>query len=117
MVRVSDAIDPMVEVIYISPIVVTEEIEHYYKRLLAMGTGDDERAWERVHIITPQHIYSFKHRNLSLAALLKYSPRTIARIRRLIGGRTAYLVPEHTSREDLEVADELGTGLLVVSCV
>ena len=108
MVRVSDVIDPMVEVIYISPMVVTEEIAHYYKRLLAMGTGDD-RVWERVHIITPQHIHSFKYRNLSLAALLKYSPRTIARIRRLIGGRTAYLVPEHTSREDLEVADMLGT--------
>ena len=108
MVRVSEVIDPNVEVIYISPVMVTEEIAHYYKRLLAMGAGGDERVWERVHLITPQHMHSFKYRNLSLAALVKYSPRTITRIRRLIGGRTAYLVPEHTCREDLEIADKLG---------
>ena len=107
MVRVSDALDPMVEVIYVSPLPITEEIQHYYKQLLSMAEGG-EGAWQRVHIVTPEHANSFQHRNLNLAALLKYSPQSIARIQRLIGGRTAYLVSEYTSREDLEVADKLG---------
>lgn len=113
MVRVSDAADPLVEVIYISSVEVEEEVQHYYRQLLDMsgergGEGGGGGVWDRVHIVTPEHVHSFKQRNMGLASLLKYSPRTVARIHRLIGGRLAYLVPQHSSRDDLEVADKLG---------
>ena len=108
MARVSDAVDPLVEVVYISPVEVEEDVQHYYRQLLAMSGDGGKEAWERVHIVTPEHVHSFKQRNMSLSSLLKYSHRTVTRIHRLIGGRPAYLVPQHCSREDLEVADKLG---------
>jgi hypothetical protein len=112
LARITDVQDPNVEVVYISPVEVDSEVLDYYTRLLAMGPAGSETAMDRVHIITPDHLHSFPSHTLPLSTLLTLSPRTVQRVRRLIAGREAYIVPGVVNRDDLSVADMLGVPLL-----
>ena len=104
-------LDPNVEVLYISPVPVEDEIQEYYGSLLAMGQGG-EGAMERVHFVTPERAGAFSRHRMALSSVLLYSPMTVERIRHLTAGRDAYIMPGVVSRDDLAVADELGGWLL-----
>ena len=102
--------DPNVEVLYVSPLPVDEEMQDYYHRLLAMGPGGEE-ASQRVHFITPEQIGKFPGHRMSLSTILLYSTQTAERLRHLTAGREAYIVPNVVSRDDLAVADMLGAWI------
>lgn len=99
------------EVLYISPVSVEDEVQEYYGSLLAMGQGG-EGAMERVHFVTPERAEAFSRHRMALSSVLLYSPRTVERIRHLTAGRDAYIMPGVVSRDDLAVADQLGGWLL-----
>lgn len=107
MSRVCDAIDPNVDVVYVCPIEIGDEVKDYYQQLLDMREKNTD-VWNRVHFIVPEHLESFGHHRLSLASLLKYSPQALRQIKSIIGGHQAIIVPHVPSHEDLEVADLLG---------
>ena len=66
--------DPNVEVVYISPVSLDQEILDYYGSLLATGPSGSQSAMERVHIVTPD--VSLPPHPLPLSSLLTLNPRS-----------------------------------------
>lgn len=104
--------DPNVEVVYVSPRPVDQEVLDYYHKLLAMrhqvSGASGEEFHQRIHIVTPEYAGSFSHHNFSLSTELLYSPQALQRIQRLTAGREAYIVPGVVNRDDIAMADKLG---------
>ncbi|XP_031139132.1 IQ motif-containing protein H isoform X2 [Sander lucioperca] len=120
--RVCDIRDENVEVIYVCPRHLGEDILHYYTSLLKCDGATDEddtgtpqassSSVRRFIILTPEAVDYFPTHNMCLSTLLKYSPRTLKRIRNLIQGKQAYIVGGVAHEDDLAVADELGVPIL-----
>ncbi|XP_069018763.1 IQ motif-containing protein H [Embiotoca jacksoni] len=114
--RVCDVRDGNVEVIYICPQHLEDDILLYYTNLLkcdgAADGADTSSCSRRFIILTPEAVGSFPTHNMCLSTLLKYSPRTLKRIRNLIQGKQAYIVGGVAHMDDLAVADELGVPIL-----
>uniref|UniRef100_A0A8C3AGA1 IQ motif containing H n=1 Tax=Cyclopterus lumpus TaxID=8103 RepID=A0A8C3AGA1_CYCLU len=84
-----------------------EDILHYYTSLL-----NCDSSVRRFIILTPEAIDYFPTHNMCLSTLLKYSPRTLKRIKHLIQGKQAYIVGGVAHVDDLAVADDLGVPIL-----
>ncbi|XP_029910592.1 IQ motif-containing protein H [Myripristis murdjan] len=117
--RLCEIRDENVEVIYVSPRHLGEDLLHYYTSILkhhgaaeADETEPTQSRIKRFTILTPDAVEYFSSRNMCLSTLLKYSPRTLKRIRNLIQGKEAYIVGGVAHEDDLEVADELGVPIL-----
>ncbi|XP_069842085.1 IQ domain-containing protein H isoform X2 [Dendropsophus ebraccatus] len=117
--RLGDIADPNVDVIYISPVKLDEETEQYYRKLLglqaAVLSGNPQDATElhdRFTILIPEAVDRFPNHHMCLSTLLKYSPKTLQRIRNLTQGRETYIVGRVPHPDDLAVADMLGVPIL-----
>uniref|UniRef100_UPI0037E9738C IQ motif-containing protein H n=1 Tax=Semicossyphus pulcher TaxID=241346 RepID=UPI0037E9738C len=119
--RLCDIRDENVEVIYVCPRHLGEDILHYYTSLLkceGVADGTDTSTTQasscsrRFVILTPEAVDYFPTHNMCLSTLLKYSPRTLKRIQNLIQGKQAYIVGGVAHVDDLAVADELGVPIL-----
>jgi hypothetical protein len=94
--------------IYVSPFEVHEDVAHYYLKLLEVGGV--QHATSRIKLLYPENFHRFPE-HFSLSKLALYSPKLLHRIRTLIGGRPAYLVPHSTALEDLQLAVALDVPL------
>ncbi|XP_059161513.1 IQ domain-containing protein H-like isoform X2 [Physella acuta] len=119
MARLCDIRDPNVDVIYISAVPLSDETLQYYSKLLGLSSAvassnpqDQSDMSERYKILVPEAIKSFPAHSMCLSTILKYSPRTLKRIKNLIKGRDAYMVTGIPHKDDLAVADALDVPIL-----
>ncbi|XP_054588993.1 IQ motif-containing protein H isoform X2 [Nothobranchius furzeri] len=119
--RIFDVRDENVEVIYICPLRLGEDVLQYYNSLLTCDetvegadTSTTQASPGNRHfvILTPEAVDHFPTHNMCLSTLLKYSPRTLRRIKNLIQGKQAYIVGGVGHMDDLAVADELDVPIL-----
>jgi len=145
LARLVDVMDPNVDVIYISPFTITEEIRGYWLKLLELGLasraaslslgGEASNPYAKM---TPEEIsasitsrvriigvdshesssltvarakYHFPP-TLSLTRRILLSHKLLKRIRTLVAGRPAYIVPFHVSLDEIRLAVRLGFPLL-----
>ena len=109
MARLCRLSDPLVDVVYVSPFPLGEEVAQYYHKLL--GVGGVAEAESRYRIVYPEN-YDRLPFGLSLASLLLYSPRCLKRIRNFCRGKEAYIVPSVVGPEDKLLSQILGVPLL-----
>uniref|UniRef100_A0A3B4A4K5 IQCH-like ATP-grasp domain-containing protein n=1 Tax=Periophthalmus magnuspinnatus TaxID=409849 RepID=A0A3B4A4K5_9GOBI len=110
-----------VEVIYVCPMHLKEDMKQYYSSLLKSNRPQEESLAETLDtslsktqfiMLTPEAVDYFPNHSMCLSSLLKYSPHTLQRIRRLVQGKHSYIVPGVAHVDDLAVADELGVPLM-----
>ncbi len=94
----------MVEVIYVSPYDLSADILNYYFKILELGDITDYK--DRLHFVFPENHEKFPS-HFSTSRMLLYSPKTIARIKKLIQGKNAYIIPGYPSNDDVKLANEL----------
>ena len=73
---------------------MTPDVLGYYTKILEIG--DIESGNKRVHFMTPENIEKFPN-HFSLTQILLYSPKTLQRIKSMIKGKQAYIVPGSVS--------------------
>lgn len=118
MARLCDIRDPNVDVIFVSPVPLSEETLQYYSKLLGLkaaidsGNVEDQvDVTDRYKIIVPEAIKSFPTHRMCLSTLLKYSPQTLLRIKNLIRGREAYIMTNVPHVDDLDIANYLNVPI------
>ena len=88
--RLIRLIDPNLEIIYILPFNLSDEIlTYYYTTLKAAGIENIER---RVHFFIPEAC-DYLPNNFSLSKLLYFSPRTLNQIKILSKYKFTYIIP------------------------
>ena len=110
--RLISLADPNVEIIYVSPYKLSNEVISYYFSIMhSLGV---ENAKERFHLIVPDSIEKFPP-GYSLAKLLHYSSKSISSIRRFIKERedSTYIVPGIVSKHDIDLARYLEIPIIM----
>ena len=92
--RLIRLVDPNIEIIYILPFHINDEILTYYVSLLEnIGIKNIE---DRLHFFVPEASESFPS-NYCLSKLIYFSPRLISEIKSLIKYKEAYIIPGEIS--------------------
>ena len=107
--RIFASKDPNVDVIYVSPFQMTPDVLGYYMKILEIG--DMEGAPQRVNFVVPENIERFPN-HFSLTQILLYSPKTLQRIKSMIKGKQAYIVPGCISTDDIKLSIRLAIPIL-----
>ena len=92
--RLIRLVDPNIEIIYILPFHINDEILTYYVSLLEnIGIKNIE---DRLHFFVPEASESFPS-NYCLSKLIYFSPRLISEIKSLVKYKEAYIIPGEIS--------------------
>eukprot|EP00340_Litonotus_pictus_P012515 CAMPEP_0170539182 /NCGR_PEP_ID=MMETSP0209-20121228/103769_1 /TAXON_ID=665100 ORGANISM="Litonotus pictus, Strain P1" /NCGR_SAMPLE_ID=MMETSP0209 /ASSEMBLY_ACC=CAM_ASM_000301 /LENGTH=383 /DNA_ID=CAMNT_0010841043 /DNA_START=304 /DNA_END=1456 /DNA_ORIENTATION=- len=103
--------DPNVEIVYVSPFTLPEDVVNYYFSILS--TIGVTNIKERVHFIIPDAIDSLPT-YFNLASLLFFSTNACKRIMNIIEGKKAYIVPGMPSSADMRLSLYLECPILYI---
>ena len=109
MSRLCDVADAKSDVVYIAPAPVDAAVEQYWTKLLEAG-GVAEAA-SRFRIVHPENYVRLPER-LSLTSKLLASPRALRRVKLMVQGRAAFIVPGAIGDAEIDLAVALGLPLL-----
>ncbi|GBG25999.1 IQ domain-containing protein H [Hondaea fermentalgiana] len=99
--RLCDLAHRDVEVVYVAPMALVHEVRTYYEKLLQLR--GIVNAAGRLHIVVPENAHRFPE-HASLATTLSYSPKALERIRGLVCGKAAFIMPNQVGEEDRMLA-------------
>ena len=110
--RIVNLFDSNVEIIYISPHELNNDIIVYYTSI--METFGVENPNERFHIVIPD-AYKEYPPHFSVSELLLLSPKTIQKIKKKLEKekKEAYIVPGSVSKTEVELSILLGVPILM----
>lgn len=80
---------------------MTQDVLGYYLKILEISGLTAEHS--RVNFVVPENIDRFPN-HFSLASVLLYSPRVMKRIKSMIKGKQAYIVPGVISADDIKLS-------------
>ena len=66
--------NPKIDVIYVAPFTLTNEVQEYYRKFLELG--ELENSDSRFHIVVPENYIKFSE-HMSLTQTLLYSPKAL----------------------------------------
>jgi len=101
--------NPLVDIIYVCPFDLNQDIINYYTKVLEIG--NIEHPETRFTIILPDKAHKLPC-YMSTSTLLLYSPKTVKKIRILAKGKPAYIVPGIVSQDDIKLSIALGMPIL-----
>ena len=78
-----------VEVVYVAPFAMDDEVLDYYKKIL--GIGGVEAPHTRFTVVVPENVDQFPS-HFPLSSILQYSPHALHRIRQILRGKKGYMV-------------------------
>ena len=99
--RIFSIKDPNVNVIYICPFNLSNEVKKYYQKILELVEIEDPT--ERFSVVVPENYERFKG-HLSLAQAMLYSPMALNEVQRLIENKQAYIVPGKVGSYDIKLS-------------
>jgi len=111
--RIFSVKDPNVDVIYVCPFALTNDVYKYYLKILELV--EIENPEKRFHIVVPENYVKFPAHTSAAQALL-YSPKALKRITSLIKsgrGGQAYIVPGQSVNDiDIKLSISLAVPIL-----
>ena len=110
--RIISLLDPNVDIVYISPYILSNEILSYYFSILqTLGVTNGK---ERFHLIVPDSCEKIPP-NFSLTQLLLYSASSLQKLRSFLNShrdKFSYIIPGVISKHDLTLAMYLECPIL-----
>ena len=97
------------DIIYVSPFQMTPDVLGYYMKILEIG--DIDGATKRVNFMVPENVDKFPN-HFSLTQILLYSPKTLQRVKSMIRGKQAYIVPGNVSTDDIKLSIRLAIPIM-----
>jgi len=102
--RIFSCKDNLIEIIYITPIELDEEIINYYSKVLQIS--ELVAFKDRVHFLYPEGSKYLPY-TFSTSKKLLFSPQALKTIKKIIGLKPAYIITGYPGENDLNIAKHL----------
>lgn len=106
--RIFRLVDSKRDVIFVAPKQLHEDILDYYSKIMQFRGVRNPPA--RFQVVVPEHMGLTSHMSVSQGLLC--SPKAMRRVRRLVGARQAYIVPDAMTHTEIRLAGNLQLPLL-----
>ena len=107
--RIIDILNPDVEVIYVSPFPLDDEIIDYFKKILQIGGV--EKPSTKLTVVVPENTDAFPA-HLPLSSVLMYSPYAMHRIRQICKTKAGYIVGGFQGWQERRLCLELNLPIM-----